>query len=73
MEPETVVFLKRVAMTIFIGFVWLSINSSIGIMFGLAFPDNGISIGNIIYYIWLVASFFFMLWLFYRMWKASMQ
>jgi hypothetical protein len=68
MEPETVVFLKRVAMTIFIGFVWLSINVSVGIMFGFAFPEGSIGIGNILYYTWLVASFGFMLWLFYRMW-----
>jgi hypothetical protein len=69
MEPETIVFLKRVAMTIFIGFVWLSINTAVGIMFGFAFPEGAIGIGNILFYTWLVASFGFMLWLFYRMWR----
>ncbi|MDI9363384.1 MAG: hypothetical protein QM541_00430 [Flavobacterium sp.] len=73
MEPEVAAFLKRILTTIGIVMFWLGINSTAGIMFGYAFVDDGVTLGNIVFYIWLVVSFCIVfLWL-KKMWSERIE
>jgi hypothetical protein len=69
MEPEVVVFLKRVALSIFCAFCWLVINVTIGVRFDLAVVGYHITIGNVLYYLWLVGSLILLLLFFLRLWR----
>jgi len=72
MEPEVKEFLARISMSLGIGVLWLSINSTAGIMFDLAFIHNHVTIGNIIFYIWFVASIVIMIRLYMRLWRNKL-
>jgi hypothetical protein len=71
MEPEVVAFLKNVALCIFLTFSWLAVNVVIGLKFNLAFINGSISAGNILFYIWMAASFVIMIIYFIRLWKNT--
>lgn len=73
MEPEVVAFLKRVGLSMSIAFFWLSINTIVGIKFNLAFIDTKMTVGNVIFYVWMVGSFLGMLWFFVRLWRESFK
>jgi hypothetical protein len=69
MEPEVKDFLKKVLQSVFIGLLWMIVNMTTGIFFGLLFINDKISIGNIIYYLFLVISLAGLIWFYYRTWK----
>ena len=71
MEPEVVAFLKRVAQCIFISFCWLAITVVVGLRFDLAFVDGRVSVGNIIFYLCMAASFVAMIVYFIRLWRNT--
>lgn len=70
-EPEVVAFLKKIALSIFISFCWLALNVTVGLRFNLAFVNGSVSLGNILFYIWMTGSFIAMLIFFIRMWKQT--
>ena len=72
MEPEVREFLMRVSLSLGIGILWLSINSTAGIMFDLAFIHGHITVGNIVFYVWFVASIVFMIKLYIRLWRGKL-
>ncbi|MBC7651303.1 MAG: hypothetical protein H7101_06095 [Deinococcales bacterium] len=73
MEPEVAAFLKRILTTIGIVLFWMCVNSTAGIMFGYAFIDDKIKIGNVLFYIWLViASPLLFIWL-RKMWSEEIE
>jgi hypothetical protein len=69
MEPEVRDFLKKIAWSVFFGIFWLMLNMTLGIYVGLLFIDDGISLGNILYYIFLVGSLAALIIYYYRVWK----
>lgn len=69
MEPEVKEFLSRISLSIGLAVLWMSINSTAGIMYDLAFIHGHLSIGNIIFYIWFIASIVIMVRLYIRLWK----
>jgi len=71
MEPEVREFLARISQTIGVVVLWMFINSTVGIMFDLAFVHDHITVGNIIFYLWFIASIVLMVWLLRRLWKAK--
>jgi ABC-type glycerol-3-phosphate transport system permease component len=71
MEPDARAFLKRVLNSLFAGIIWLALNSTFGIMYGYAFPENKITIGNIIFYVWFIASLCLLIWILIKLWKES--
>ena len=71
MEPEVVAFLKRVALCIFLVFFWLAVTVIVGLKFDLAFVNNHVSLGNILFYLWMTASFVIMILYFIRLWKNT--
>lgn len=73
MEPEVRAFLQRISVTIFVGLLWMSINSTLGIMFNFAFYEDKPKIENIIFYIWLIASLTWMIRYYIRLWKKPIE
>jgi ABC-type thiamin/hydroxymethylpyrimidine transport system permease subunit len=69
MEPEVAEFLKRVSYSIGIAFVWLGITCIAGIKGDNAFVGDHISIGNILFYIWFIASLVGLFFIYKKLWR----
>lgn len=72
MEPEIKEYLLRIAKTVFMCLLWMAVNSTIGIMFDLAFIHNKISLPNIIFYVWFVVTLALLVWYYVRLWKKPL-
>lgn len=68
MEPEASAFLKRVANSLTIGFIWLAVNTTAAIKGDNAFIGDHITIGNILFYIWFVISLVILIILYKKIW-----
>lgn len=55
------------------GLLWMIINAKVGILNNYAFVDDKLKVGNIIFYIWFVASLGFLLYYFYKIWKNDLH
>jgi hypothetical protein len=73
MEPEIREFFKRISASIGLLIIWMAINLTVGIKFGYAFFEGSISWSNIIFYVWAVASFMGLIYLFLRIWKNPIK
>jgi hypothetical protein len=72
-EPEVAAYLKRILLTIGVGFTWLAINSTAGIMYGHAFVNKKVTTGNIIFYIWLGITLPLLWWWLNKMWSKKID
>ncbi len=68
-EPEVKSFLAKIVKSLSVGLLWMLINSTIGIYFNFAFFENKPTIGNYIFYVWFLISFFFLIKLYRKIWK----
>jgi tellurite resistance protein TehA-like permease len=71
LEPEVKDFLKRIVWSVFIGLLWLMLNTTFGIYLNLLVVEDKISIGNIVYYLFLLLSLAGLIWFYYRIWKKK--
>ena len=69
MEPEVRRFLQKIVVTISVGLLWMLINTLVGIKWGWAFFEEGVQLGNIIFYIWLIGSLTLLLRYYWKIWK----
>lgn len=70
-EPEVKDFLKRIISSLFLGLFWLILNMTFGIFFEFIFINEKISFGNIIFYLFLLLSLYFLIRFYYRTWKKK--
>lgn len=70
MEPEVKAFLLLIIQSLSMALLWMMVNMTIGIYFNLAFFEDHISIWNILYYIFFLASLSWLLFYFKRKWKG---
>ena len=73
MEPKVIIYLKRIVKTISMALLWMVINAKIGILNNYAFIEEKVKTGNIIFYIWFVASLGLLLYYFYKIWKDDLH
>lgn len=73
MEPEVREFLRRIVMSIFIGFGWMAINTFIGIKYNYAFFEEHISLSNILFYAWFLASGIALGFYLWRLWRTPIN
>ncbi|MEO7209868.1 MAG: hypothetical protein ABIY35_02895 [Chitinophagaceae bacterium] len=73
MEPEMREFFLRIVYTMCIVIVWMLLNASIGIMLQWGFIYDRITLGNIIFYIWLIATLLFSIWKIRNIWKEPLD
>ena len=71
MEPDVRNFLKKVLQSVFTGLLWMMVNMIAGIYFGLMFINDKISIGNIIFYVFSMASLLLLIRFYYKIWKQK--
>lgn len=71
MEQEVKDFLKRIVWSVSLGFLWLVLTLGIGAYNHLLVPENGWSIGHIIFYIWFAGSLAGLIWINYRIWRKK--
>lgn len=72
MEPEVLKFLQRIGWSIFLGFTWMAINTSFGIMLNWGFYKIRPSMGNYIFWVWFVASGLALAWYMYKLWSRPL-
>jgi hypothetical protein len=68
-EPEVRDFMRRIVLSLLMGLIWLTVNMTLGIWFGLLFFGERMSTANLVYYIFLVLSGAFLVWWFIVTWK----
>ncbi len=73
MDPEVAAYLKRILNTIGILFFWMCINIAFGIMYGYAYFEQGLHIGNILFYLWLLISTPLVIWYLRKIWKEQVH
>jgi len=69
MEPDIREFLVKVLNSIAMGLVFLLLNITLGIYFKLGIPEQGLSWYHILYYLFLLFSFFLLIRYYIRLWK----
>ncbi|MFO0452439.1 MAG: hypothetical protein ACK52I_27905, partial [Pseudomonadota bacterium] len=71
-EHEIIDFLKRVLQSVSTGMLFLLIHMTFGLYLNWGFFEEKITIGNIIYYIFLISSFISLMYYYYRLWKGRL-
>ena len=69
MEPDARRLLKRVIASLSAGMLWLIINMTIGIYLEWLFFDEYMTMGNYIFYSFLILSLAGLIWYNIRLWK----
>ena len=64
-------FLRRVVWSLSLGLVWLVSTIGIGTYTGLMVPEKKLTIGNILFYIWMAGSLIALIWVNARIWKKK--
>lgn len=72
-DPDVRKYLKKVLNSMMMGLLWLFVNSSLGIYFGLGLLNGKLSLTNILFYCWLILSLGLLLWYFYRVWRKERE
>ncbi len=49
------------------------INLTAGIKYNLAFIENTLTIGNVLFYIWVIISLGLLLWRLYKIWHTPLD
>jgi len=68
-EPDIKSFLSKVASSISIGLLWMLVNTTFGIGFNFAFFEGRPTIGNYIFYTWLLVSLVLLIIFYRKKWK----
>ena len=68
MDPEAAAFLRLIVRTLTIGFVWLALTCTFAIKGDNAFISGPIKFGNILFYLWFVASMVALVFIYKKMW-----
>ncbi|MFN4008094.1 MAG: hypothetical protein ACK4HE_11335 [Chitinophagaceae bacterium] len=73
MEPEVTRFLKRIGWSLFVTFVWMMVNCTVGIMFGWGFPKAAPVLGNYLYWGFAFVSGLGLALYLLRLWKNKID
>ena len=70
MEPEVKAFLALILNSLAMALIWMMLNMTAGIYFNLAFFEDEVSIWNIVYYIFFLATLVFLIMYLRKKWKG---
>jgi hypothetical protein len=73
MEDDAKEFLIRIVRSLTVGLLWLMINMTFGIYLGWLMFEGAPTLGNFIFYAWLIISLALMILYFVRTWKKHLQ
>lgn len=71
MEPDLFAFLKKIVQSILITIIWLGITMTAAIRGDNGFIGDEVTVGNILFYVWLLASMTFVIYLLKRVWRKN--
>lgn len=69
MEPEAKKYLFKVLNSLCFGLMWLALNVLGGLYWGYAIIEEKLSLANILFFVWFLASLAGLLYCYYRIWK----
>jgi len=72
-EPEVKDFLKRILQTVSMGMLFLLVHMTFGLYLNWGFYEGEISVGNIVYYLFLIGSLIGLLYYYYQLWKVRLS
>jgi Ca2+/Na+ antiporter len=70
MEPDVRAFLILVMQSVSMVLLWMLMNMTAGVYFDLAFFEGHITIWNIVYYIFLLGTFYWLIIYLKKKWKG---
>ncbi len=70
-DPEVKRYFRKILNTISVGLFWMMSAATAGFYFGLAVPEGRIRLGNIIYYVVLLATLGLLIAYFYKLWNKK--
>lgn len=70
-DPEVKRYFRKILNTISVGMFWMMSAATAGFYFGLAIPEQGMRLGNIIFYILLVITFALLIAYFFKLWRKQ--
>lgn len=73
MDPEAAAFLRLIAKTLLVGFVWLALTCVFAIKGDNAFVKDAVKMGNVLFYAWLVGSIVLLVWVYKKMWSKKLS
>ncbi|MBY0482208.1 MAG: hypothetical protein K2Q21_12685 [Chitinophagaceae bacterium] len=73
MEPGVREYLLRIVHTLSFGVLWMTVNSTAGIMYHLAFIEEKIQLKNVLFYLFLIISLAVLLWYIIRLWSKPID
>ena len=73
MEPGIKEFFRRLSLSIGLCILWLAINMTIGVRYGYAFVEDNIHWSNIVFYVWVIASFTGLIFIYIKIWKKPIE
>jgi len=73
MEPGIKEFFRRLSLSIGLCIFWMAINMTIGVKYDYAFFEDGIHLGNVLFYIWVIASFTGLILMYIKIWKKPIE
>jgi hypothetical protein len=73
MEPELKLFFSKIIRSLSMGILWLLINMTLGIFFDFGFIHSGISLANILFYIFMLVTLYGLIWYLLKVWKENLQ
>ncbi|HMH24338.1 MAG TPA: hypothetical protein VK563_21300 [Puia sp.] len=68
-EPEVRDFMRRIVLSLLLGLVWLVLNMTLGLYFGLLFIWGRPTVANLIFYIFMIVSLAFLIRFFVKTWR----
>lgn len=71
MEPEMVAFLRRIVKSLTIAFCWLAITATAAIKGDNAFVGVRITLGNFLFYSWVVISIMILVKVYKKIWSPQ--
>jgi drug/metabolite transporter (DMT)-like permease len=73
MEPGIREFFKRIVSTVSLLILWMIINMTIGIKYNGAFYEDNVHWYNVVFYVWLIASFIALVWFCIKIWRKPIE
>jgi hypothetical protein len=73
MDPEVKKYFTKIINSFTIGLLWLFLIVTFGLYFQLGFIAGKLQWYNYIFYFFLVLSFVFLIWFYYKLWKEDFR
>ena len=71
MDPEVKKYFIKILYSLSFGLLWMALNITAGIYWEMAIISNGLSVLNVLFFVWLLLSLALLLYYYYRTWLST--